>query len=115
MKAQTRTNRYLGINAGRERREAASNREEQSQERRAEVFRQDVEHTGNNGDRTRKVPTTKLGAKVNALEPAIIAMRSAGMTYEQIIKATGLSQQSVTKVLARNGMTRRVGARLKWA
>lgn len=106
---QTQTNRHLGLNAGRERRTAASNREEISQQRRAEVFRQDVEHTGT--DRAQTPRVTARAVKLRAVEPAILAMRAAGMTYEQIMKASGLSQQDISKIMSRNGLIRRGRAR----
>jgi DNA-binding transcriptional regulator YiaG len=113
MRGQTQTNRTLGINAGRQRREAAGNRELISRERRAEVFRQDVEHTGNAGDPIRQKSQDKRAAKLDAAEPLILQMRAAGATYEQMREATGLSQQHVAAVLSRNGLIRRGPARLK--
>lgn len=109
LRRQTQTNRHLGLNAGQQRREAASNREEMSQERRAKVFRQDVEHTGT--DRIRAPRVTQRDIKVRAAEPAIVAMRAAGMTYEQMMKASGLSQQDISKIMSRNGLIRRGPAR----
>lgn len=109
LRGQTQTNRHLGLNAGRERRQAASNREEMSQERRAEVFRQDVEHAGT--DRIRPPRVTQRDVKLRAAEPAVLAMRAAGMTYEQIMKASGLSQQDISKIMSRNGLVRRGRAR----
>lgn len=113
MRGQTRTNRHLGLNAGRERREAASNREAISQARRAEVFRQDVEHTGNAGDPVRQKQQTERAAKLDAAEPTVIQMRTAGATYQQMQEATGLSQANVAAILSRNGMIRRQPGRLK--
>lgn len=112
MRVQTKINRYLGLNAGRQRREAASNREAISQDRRTEVFRQDVAHTGNAGDPTRK-SQLKRAAKLDAAEPTILQMRADGATYQQMQEATGLSQTNVAAVLSRNGLIRRQAARLK--
>jgi hypothetical protein len=112
MRGQTQTNRTLGINAGRQRREAAGNREAISQARRGEVFRQDAEHTGNAGDPTRQ-PPQRRAAMLDAAEPTVLQMRAAGATYPQIQEATGLSQANVAAILSRNGLIRRQGARLK--
>lgn len=113
MRAQTQTNRTLGLNAGRQRREAAGNREAISQARRAEVFRQDVEHTGNAGDPIRSQVNLNRAAKLDAAEPTVVQMRAAGATYAEMIEATGLSQANVAAILSRNGMIRRQAARLK--
>jgi hypothetical protein len=113
MRAQTQTNRTLGINAGRERREAAGNREAISHHRRSKVFRQDVEHTGNAGDRIRPQLRSERTAKLDAAEPVIVRMRAAGATYQQMRDATGLSQANVAAILSRNGLIRRQPARLK--
>lgn len=114
MRAQTRTNRHLGLNAGRERRTATANRDAISEQRRAEVFRQDVEHTGNAGDPTRPDRCAQPDGKLIAAEPTILAMRAAGMTYQEMTKATGLHQNKIRKILVYNGMIRRIGARLKY-
>lgn len=66
VRKQTKTNRAFGITAGKARREASANRQEASQNRRAEVFRQDVEHTGDDGDPIRSVAiarTAKLAVE----------------------------------------------------
>ncbi len=107
MRGQTQTNRTLGINAGRQRREAAGNREAISQARRAEVFRQDVEHFGNAGDPIRTRAQDARAAKLDAAEPTIVQMRAAGATYQQMQEATGLSQANVMAILSRNGLVRR--------
>lgn len=112
MRAQTQVNRHLGLNAGRERREAAGNREAISQARRGEVFRQDAPHTGEAGDPKRQ-PTRRRAAKLDAAEPTILQMRADGATYAEMVKATGLSQANVAAVLSRNGLIRRQSARLK--
>lgn len=115
MRAQTKVNRYLGLNAGRERREATSNREAISQTRRGEVFRQDVEHSGNARDPIRTRQQDTRAAKLDAAEPTILTMRAAGATYQQMREATGISQQYLAAILARNGLIRRQPARLrKW-
>lgn len=113
MRAQTRVNRYLGLNAGRQRREAASNHDAISQGRRSDVFRQDVEHTGNAGDPIRSQVNIIRAAKLDAAEPMIVQMRADGATYAEMIKATGLSQANVAAILSRNGLIRRQPARLK--
>lgn len=109
MRGQTQVNRTLGINAGRERREAAGNREAISQARRGEVFRQDVAHTGGSGDPTRGQQKSSLKrlAKLDAAEPMIVQMRAEGATYLQMQAATGLSQANVQAILSRNGLVRR--------
>ena len=115
MRGQTQVNRTLGINAGRERREAAGNREAISQARRAEVFRQDVQHSGNAGDPMKpqqKHQAARL-AKLDAAEPTVLQMRAEGATYPQMREATGLSQANVAAILSRNGLIRRQPGRLK--
>lgn len=111
MRGQTQTNRTLGINAGRQRREAAGNRQAISHERRAQVFRQDVPHTGNAGDPIRSQRQADRTARLDAAEPTILTMRAAGATYQQMREATGLSQADVAAVLSRNGLIRRLPAR----
>lgn len=115
MRGQTRTNRHLGLNAGRERRMAAANRDAISAERRAEVFSQDVEHFGNDGDKIRPQLRAEPDGKTIATELMVLAMREAGMTYAQIVQATGLYEYRIRQILGRHGMVRRTGARLKWA
>lgn len=112
MRAQSKTNRYLGLNAGRQRREAAGNREAISQGRRSDVFRQDVEHSGEAGDPKRQPPRERA-ARLDAAEPTVLQMRAAGATYAEMMKATGLSQANVAAILSRNGLIRRQAARLK--
>lgn len=112
MRAQTQVNRNLGLNAGRQRREAAGNREAISQARRRDVFRQDVEHSGEAGDPKRQPPRGRA-AQLDAAEPTILQMRADGATYQQMQEATGLSQANVAAILSRNGLIRRQPARLK--
>lgn len=111
MRGQTQTNRVLGINAGRQRREAAGNREAISAARRGEVFRQDVEHADSAFSPYRTGAQDDRIEKLDAAEPLILQMHAAGATYLQMREATGLSHANVFAVLLRNGLIRRRQAR----
>lgn len=117
MRKQTGNNRMLGINSGRERRIAEGNRQELSLDRRAQVFRQDVPHSGNDGDPIRNSPgwlaqREAHEEKLRLAEPTIMEMHAAGATRAQMAEATGVSRDNVARILIRNGVASR--GRRRW-
>lgn len=97
MRAQTQTNRILGINAGRERRTAEGSREEISQDRRAQVFRQDADHAGNSGDPIR----AEQVARTARLALVVLALHENEPRRGQrsIAEELGIAQQTVSWLL----------------
>jgi site-specific recombinase XerC len=97
MRSQTQVNRVLGLNAGKERRSTAANRDEISEARREQVFRQDVKHTGNAGDPT----LAEKMARAAQSTLRILQLRAAapGMTTAELGRALGFSQQYVCYLL----------------
>lgn len=88
MRFQTKANRAFGLNAGRERRIAAGNREEISAERRGQVYREDVEFTPNE-TKPREPKNVSL----------VIFLHQAGKHVENIARQTKNTKAMVQKII----------------
>lgn len=95
MRNQSKANRAFGVTAGQQRRIAAGNREEISQDRRAQVFRQDVPHAG-------VEPGDALRARRAAAWALVPQLAAENKTLSQIAGATGLAAQTIRNYLSKH-------------
>lgn len=91
-RTQTRTNRHLGVNAGRQRREAQANRQEASAnlDRRRQVYRDDVEYAG-------LEPADVARRKREARARRVVELRALELSFAQIAFKIGISVQTARR------------------
>lgn len=101
VRKQTQDNRVLGINAGRQRREAQAVITELANDvdRRRRVYRDDAVHTGEEG-RSKETLAAQM-RRTAEMTPEIIRLRKLGWTYLDIANETGVSQSTALNVCTR--------------